>query len=139
MIVKYKHEGNWGFIDGLSNVVKKDICQNELMDLALNGTVELVGESVKDAVNSNDPTHIKIHNSIFLLAADRELKELGDAKVTQKPLLTENLLPTVDYDYSAIVVLANLKDREEFDKILLVCNDEVYLMNDQGVTIERLN
>lgn len=135
MIIKYKHEGNWGFIDGLSNVIFKTFSQ----DVQIKRFLTQAENKERISVNEeNYPTHIKMHNELFTIVSE-EVEEIEGFKTNTKCLLTINKLPTMEYDSNGITVIADLKDRSEYEKIALICNDEVYLMNDAGVTIERLN
>lgn len=138
MIIKYKHEGNWGFVDGLNNVTYSDFDQGEAVKKC-RAEIE-TGE--RDEHNQEEfDTNIKIHNDVFQMgceAIDGKLE--GDGYNRQRfALISLDKLPTQESDYQAIVVMGLFKDKDDYDAIGLVCNDEVYLLNDQGVTIERLN
>jgi hypothetical protein len=142
MIVKYfskypdaksNGEGCWGYIDNVRQTVSKDIDVDKAVE-KYNEEVfespELDYASYMDGVKLPDDI-IKV-NKVFSVAVDG-LDIRGNSH-------TENLLDTnrIMEGYHAAVVLLYVEDCKEYDTIILVTNQTVYLMNDKGQTIERL-
>jgi hypothetical protein len=133
MIIKYLKEGVWGYIDNIRQVASDDI---EPLELAAQYDKEVKEGKREDLASVGvDMDSIKESNKAFLLATEN-LDADG-----LNPCHMENLLvpQRVTDNYPAKVILLYVEENREFDSIVLVTNETVYLMNDKGQTIERLN
>lgn len=71
-------------------------------------------------------------NKTFTAAWDNVAEDSGNRHA-------ENMLEPGMMDLPAVTILIYLEDCKEYDSVLLITNQKVYLMNDKGQTIERLN
>ena len=141
MIVKYLNNGVWGYIDNVRQAATKDIDGNELIK-AYNDDIKYKDEShagEKDVASWDDSGNkvdqeICLSNKIFLKAIEEINNESDNAHA-------ENLIDGSKYineNWPAAVILLYLNDHKEYDRVALVTNQKVFLMNDKGQTIERL-
>jgi len=131
MIVKYMKDGVWGYIDNIRQVANKDI-----------DVYVLSNEFDKESREKEPPEcwvdgkkladDICLVNKAFTMALDKLPIEGNNRHA-------ENLLNTEKIDMPSQIVLMYIEDCKEWDAIVLVTNETVYLMNDKGQTIERLN
>jgi len=137
MIIKYRAlNGGWGFVDNISAITNQEYSSSVVM------------HQVREEINKGDReehtqegfgTITKMHNDIFVGLSDIIYEELEDGSYTTLSLISEEFLPTDELDTTVSIIVCNNKWREEFDRIVLFANREVYLLNDKGETIERLN
>jgi hypothetical protein len=121
----------WGYIDNIRQVARKDI---DVYDLSNQFDKEpnekeppecyFEGKKLEDI--------ICLTNKAFTMALNG-LPEEGYSRHA------ENLLDIKRIDMPAQIILMYIEECKEFDAIIFVTNDAVYLMNDKGQTIERLN
>ena len=135
MIIKYLHEGNWGYIDNITNVVNTSFsCKQMLVEF--NKEVEQRERIVE---HTDYPEDIENGKAIFLKASEMIKDTYDEYNCNTKNLLNYNkFLDFENGEYQSSVIVCNLKNREEYDKVCLVSNEKVYLLNDSGQTIERL-
>jgi len=132
MIVKYKKDGVWGYIDNIRKVEQKDIDIYELEKIFDKEPNEkeppecyMNGEKLDDK--------ICLVNKAFTIAV-RELPEEGYFRHA------ENLLNVDNLDMPTQIIVMHIEERQrEYEEIVLVTNESAYLLNDKGQTIERLN
>lgn len=138
-VIKHKerdcrNEIIWGYISNVSQVAVKEIDKEVYLKMY---------EDLPQCLGSNDPCeyldgeklpkHVAELNKIFSIVTGEMLEELGTTHC-------ENLV----FDYDGIcnmpiyAVLLYIEDSKEFENILLITDQETYLMNDKGQTIERL-
>ena len=71
-------------------------------------------------------------NKVFLLVTESLPEASGDRHC-------ENILNSeMVENHPAFIIVLKVEDHKDFDEIILVANDVMYLMNDIGKTIERL-
>lgn len=145
MIVKYLNDGVWGFIDNVRQVASKDIDVRQLVldyntawnikneEAIKNGwPVELDpccyfdGEKVSEEVETLNKAYTKAFDS------HEDLRDMGDT------VHCENLIDGKNFDLPAAIVLLYLEDTKQFDSLVLITNQKLFLMNDKGQTIERI-
>ena len=136
MIIKYMNNEAWGYIDGIENVSNEELsqkhCISEYIRKFDNGEIiEIIQDGFSDDVIT--------HNKIFKIASDIIREKLDGYNYSLRPFLSEEFLPTEEYDYPTKLITLDLINKYEFDKIVLLTNQKVYLLNDKGETIERLN
>jgi hypothetical protein len=139
MIIKYRKDDAWGYIDNVRQAASKDIEIDEL--------VEQYDQEVEDGEREDVASHryvaegqeiaiskeIKISNKVFLMVTEA----LADEGINRH---SENLLSEVGIkdNLPICAILLYIEDCKEFDAMLLITNQQAYLMNDKGQTIERL-
>lgn len=131
MIVKYKKDRAWGYID--------NVRQAECKQLDIGALIKDYDENYK--LPENDPTEymesVRLPDSIvksnkaFTVAWDSVADTSGNRHA-------ENLLNPEEMDFPAVTILIYLENCKEYDSLLLITNQKAYLMNDKGQTIERL-
>jgi len=127
MIIKYKDELNWGYVDNLANVVyqKEPKWYTKSQDMK---------EKYLSREGSEQPDSLECSQRYFTKHVKEELEhDLYDYEYTVSSIwcgLEEN---------NVVVIMANHRNRMESDKSVLITNQECYLLNDEGQTIERLN
>jgi hypothetical protein len=132
MIVKYLKEGVWGYIDNIRQAASEDI---EPLELAAQYNKEVKEGDREDLASVGvDVTCIKESNKAFLLATEN--LDIGGINSHSENLLEPQ---RVMDNYPAKIIILYVEDHREYDSIVLVTNETVYLMNDKGQTIERLN
>lgn len=141
MIVKYMNDGIWGYIDNIRQVASKlmdvELCVKRYDESQSEfEKIEAIEPGTDSATHLNGrklPQDIAITNKVFLVACN----DLPDEGVNRH---AENLimLNMLESNYPIYAVLAYLEDCKEYDAILLVTNQRLFLMNDKGQTIERL-
>jgi hypothetical protein len=144
MIVKYKTGSAWGYIDNVRQAANVDFSTEDYIK-QYNEEVEAgARQDVASYIDFSDgkvdpegkiPADIAMTNKAFLVATEN-IKERMDGKNYH----SENLLDTelIANDVPAAVVLLHIEDCKDYDAVVLVTNQTVYLMNDKGQTIERL-
>jgi hypothetical protein len=139
MIVKYLDNGVWGYIDNVRQAANKDIDCDELitryneMPQPKNGCDPVC---YKD--NEKLPEDICVSNKVFTMATIDINDILSDSSYGN--CHSQNLLDgtKVLKNYPASVVILYLNDHKEYDTVVFATNQECFLMNDKGQTIERL-
>ena len=139
MIVKYRKDDAWGYIDNVRQAAHKDLDIDELVSQydqeVKNGEREdtashwYVGEGQEVAMSKETI----ISNKVLLMVTEI----LADEGVNRH---SENLLSEwgIRDNLPAYAILLYIEDCKEFDAMLLITNQQTYLMNDKGQTIERL-
>lgn len=136
MIIKYKNENAWGYIDGIENVTREDLDQKYCLSEYIR---KLNNREILEPDVECETSTIRDYNRIVYIALDMIAENLEGYTYSTDLFLREDFLPTEEYDYPACCIIMNIKDRNEFDKRVIFSNQEVYLLNDDGKTIERLN
>ena len=139
MIVKYRKNDVWGYIDNVRQVAVKDLnCQELMNDYD-------TCECYKDVTHAGDkdmasyldgeklPVDIANVNKVFLMATENQ-EDWGDNVHTENLLNTELMKDGI---YAAVVLLY-LEEHKNCDSMALVTNQKCFLMNDKGQTVERL-
>jgi hypothetical protein len=140
MIVKYKQNDVWNYIDNVRQCASKLLSPNELI-LQYNNEVE--AGDMPDVASYTDfnsgeagatklPVDIAMTNKVFLMATSSLEEASGNRHC-------ENILdPGMVESHPGYMILLQVDEHKNYDEIILVANDVVYLMNDNGKTIERL-
>jgi len=136
MILKYKTGDAWGFIDNVRQAAHKAFSIDEYVE-RYNKENPTVFEEDPVCFRQDDtrlPEDIIKLNKSFMVVC----KDLADEGINRhaENLLLPNLLEDADRGVS---ILLYIEDCKEYDAVLLVTNQNAYLMNDKGQTIERLN
>ena len=131
----YRNETVWGYIGNVSQVSVKAIDTDVYLKMYNDETFFSDGQDPCEYLNG-----VKLNenvadiNKIFTVVTSNIKEELGTN------VHCENLV--FDYDKNCdmpiYAVLLYVEDSKEFDSILLLTDQETYLMNDKGQTIERL-
>lgn len=138
MIVKYRMNDVWGYIDNIRQCATKLLSPNELI---LEYDNEVGAKERDDVASYIDFGNEKLEpvtadvamwNKVFLKATEN-LEESGKTR-----RCTSILDISMSSDHPAYIITLYLEEYKEFDELVLVANDAVYLMNDKGQTIERL-
>lgn len=132
MIIKYKEKNVWGFIDNVSQVAYKDIIVHELTEQYDKEckTGDRIDVSGDGAYNED----VVLSNKLFLMASESINCDLDDKNVRTVNLINETLISN-----PTCIVVLYLENAKEFDCIVLISNQSIYLMNNEGKTIERVN
>lgn len=139
MIVKYLNDGVWSYVDNVWQVENKNIVCDELIKEYDNceayQDVTHAGEKNSAAyMNGKElPADITASNKVFTMAVEG-LHDEGFNRRAENLLNGQKVLES----YPASVILLYLEDCKNYDAIVLITNQTVYLMNDKGQTIERL-
>jgi hypothetical protein len=131
MVVKYQDGDAWGFIDNVRQASYKEIDLENLADKYFN---EPKGQNSDPAEWCNGirlPDNVVTSNKAFIMATD-----IPDEGINRH---SENLIDNEHLNMPAATVLIYLEDCKEYDAVQLVTNQKVFLLNDKGQTIERLN
>lgn len=137
MIIKYRNGDAWGYVDNLTNVVYEDFSMQDKIDQYYSIPKEerendhVVSEEYSDKVNTG--------NLIFYTLMVEVEEELEEYAIHHLNLLDYDYLPNENGETTSANIIANYSNREEFDKVNIITNQRVYLLNDKGETIERLN
>lgn len=153
MIVKYLKDGVWGYIDNVRQAANMDIEPIKLIeqydkevlagerediasyiDFTSEGTIIAEKEGNKLAYQRL-PEDIIAVNKVFTMATEGIPEEIRDKGYHAENWLDGNMLIE---NFPANVVMLYLNDHKEYDTLVFVTNQKVYLMNDSGKTIERL-
>jgi hypothetical protein len=133
MIVKYLNDGVWGFIDNVRQVASKLI---DPVGSIKRYDAELSTGEFDSAVfmdNKRLPEDIVTSNKVFSVAC-YDMPDEGINRHAEN-MIAPNLVPD---NIPILAVLLYLEDCKEFDAMLIVTNQRLYLMNDKGQTIERI-
>lgn len=134
MIVKYKSDGMWNYIDEVSHTKESGLY---FPDYLIGRYEESLKKfNVPDISGEEYSEEVRKVNKAFLQACTLFDKESSDMEYEAN---TENLITEACVNDNAPigVVLIKLCGQKGYSKILVTCQ-EVYLMNDKGQTIERL-
>lgn len=131
MIVKYYNEGAWGYIDNVRQAACKEIDPQVILKEHDAEVAE--GKRADICATEDYPREINDINKIFLMATAEIGTRTGNVH-------HENLLEyeKIKDGYAAQVILLYIEDCKEYDAVILVTNQNTFLMNDKGQTIERL-
>lgn len=142
MIVKYYDNGVWGYMDNVRQAAKQNIDTKDLIEEYDNcedfKDVRFCGE--KDIASFQECTKLAddviASNKVFAMADVSDL--FIDASYGN--CHRQNLIDGKKAleNYPAAVILLYLNDHKEYDTVVFVTNQECFLMNDKGQTIERL-
>ncbi len=135
MIVKYLNNDVWGYIDNVTQAAVKGFDPQEYIE-QYNSKVEKGREDVASYMNGETlPSDIAMSNKIFLIATENI--EIENAENVHR----ENLISCFEGMelMPSKIILIYLENNKEYDALVLVTNQVVYLMNDKGQTIERLS
>ncbi len=138
MIVKYLDGKIWGYIDNVRQASSQDINCDELIKRYDKMPVPLDGDSASYMNGERLPNHIATSNKVFTMAT-LDLDGIFDG-VSYGNCSQQNLIDgqkALD-NYPASVILLYLNDHKEYDTLIFVTNQQCFLMNDKGQTIERL-
>jgi hypothetical protein len=135
MILKYNNEGIWVYTDNVAEVQTRVFDTAEAI-LEYNSRTD--EDKIKDIEKDSTP-EIKA----FLIAIEDMDFSVLDSESKNKTF-TKNLLADIPLDDAAghkpaCYILAELKDRKDCDYVIYITNQEAYLLNDNGKTIERLS
>lgn len=132
MILKYKVKNTWGFIDNIRQIAHEDI---EPFGLAKQYDEEIISGKRIDIVNECNVSSdsIKTINKAFLLATEG-LEIEGNWHMEN--LLSEELCLE---NYPAHIIIAYIEDCKDYNVVVMLTNNDCYLMNNEGKTIERLS
>lgn len=137
MIVKYYKDGVWGYIDNVRQAANKEIEPLELIKQYdgrdLDGPIKEGEDPVCYMNGELLPDGIIMSNKAFVMATV-EQEEWGHNVHCENLLGLQGLYDNLP----AATILLYVEDHKEYDTIVLVTNQKVYLMNDKGQTIERL-
>lgn len=138
MIVKYYDNGVWGYIDNVRQAASKDIDCDELIKRYDEMPVPKEGDSASYMNGERLNEDIIASNKVFTMATI-DLSDIFEDS-SYGNCHQQNLIDgkKVIDQYSASMVLLYLNDHKEYDTLVLVTNQECFLMNDKGQTIERL-
>lgn len=81
------------------------------------------------------PDNIAYTNKVFTIATENIPEEIKDNEYRAENLLNEELVMN---NVPAAVIMLYLNDHKEYENLLLITNQKVFLMNDKGQAIERL-
>lgn len=131
----YRNEDVWGYIGNISQASVKAIDTDVYLKMYNEKIPVPEGQDPCEYLNGvklNDNTANL--NKIFTIVANEINEELGTN------VHCENLVfdYAENYEMPIYAVLLYIEDSKEFDNILLLTDQETYLMNDKGQTIERL-
>ena len=128
MIIKYFNGGVWAYIDNVRQAAKKDMPEDAFAsdNKNPNEVPQPVTKTVSSAID-------KAFAKACVWIGDISGIEYGNAD-------TQNLLDgdRVLENYPTSIIMLYLNDHKEYDTLVLVTNQDVYLMSDKGQTIERL-
>lgn len=133
MIIKYYDNHAWGYIDNVRQVVNKSLDTDELIkkydqEVAKGSKADIASEGAQDSTISDI-------NKVFLQLCDENV-DIGDLGNCHSVNLMDPGYFNKNLPVELIVLYLN--NHKEYDTLMLVCNQKVFLMNDQGQTIERL-
>lgn len=135
MIVKYLKDGVWGYIDNVRQVAVKGVDVEELIAQynreVENGTREDTASYLNGTQIAAD---IAAANKVYLLATEDNLDELEGTSHQENLLAADFVIK----NFYAAKILLYLNDHKDYDNVVLITNQQAYLMNDNGKTIERL-
>lgn len=136
MILKYQNNGVWGYIDNVRQVEVDGIDVNKLI-AQYNQEVENKEREDSASYFNGSPVagDIAATNKVYLMATEDELLDDLEGKGHQENLLAADL---VMKNFYAAKILLYLNDHKDYDNVVLITNQQAYLMNDSGKTIERL-
>jgi len=143
MIVKYLSGNVWGYIDNIRQVASTELdVRKAVLDYDSERHQETQEAEEKgwpiecdacEYMNGEKlPEEIITSNKAFMKATENQ-SDWGNN------VHCENLIDGEKLDFPASTVLLYVEEHKEFDTIGLITNQKVYLMNDKGQTIERLN
>lgn len=132
MIVKYDDEGAWGYIDNIRQVGKREIDVYEL-EKEFDKTPNVKDPPESYLNGEKLPDEICTVNKAFTMATMDIPNDGGRGSHC------ENKLDCHKLDYPASIIMLYLDGVKEYDIFTIVTNQSVYLMNDDGKTVERLN
>lgn len=128
----YRNETVWGYISNVSQASVKEI--DKEVYIKMYDEMPRIDKDPAEYMDGNKlPNNIVELNKIFSIATSEVVNELGEVHC-------ENLV----FDYDGVcdmpiyAVLLYIEDSKEFKNILLITDQETYLMNDKGQTVERL-
>ncbi len=131
MILKYWNNGAWGYIDNVRQTASKEI-DPDVMVAAFDTDVAEGKRIALTQPADVDPLETKATKTYFRATA--EFKEMLRGDVHSENLLSESRLAECNV---AVVILLYMNSGE-YETLILVTNQNTYLMNDKGQTIERL-
>jgi hypothetical protein len=135
MIVKYCNDGIWGFIDNVRQVAIEHIDTDTLIE----EYKKVPGEAYPPELywpDSTEPLPVGIQKSnMAFMMASKANPDLEGQSHTEN-LLSPELLEKGNYP--AAKILLYLNEHKEYDNVILITNQQTYLLNDKGQTIERL-
>lgn len=132
MIVKYMADGVWGYIDNIRKVKRMDI---DVYELAKRFDKEPNEKEPPECYMDGKKLADKIClvNKAFTIIT-RDISDDGYFSHAQ------NLLDADKPNMPAQLIQMFMEERSrEYEEFIFVTNQAVYLMNDKGQTIERLN
>jgi len=141
MIVKYEEGLHWHYVDNVKEVETQILdprYEAKKYDEMVSNQPEPHSPNYKDPAEYDGngeklPERIATSNKAFLFAT-YDIDDLG-CNVSSKNLIETNNIDNL----LLIMIIIRLEDRKDFDVIVLVTNQQAYLMNDKGQTIERLS
>jgi len=131
MIVKYKSNGMWNYIDEVSHTKESGLYFPGFLIGKYNE--EVAAEQRVDILDEDWSIETKKINRCFLKASEM-LDERFTPCANTENLITEDCITN---ELPIGIILIKLRGQDAFSKALITCQ-EVYLMNDKGQTIERL-
>jgi len=136
-VVKYKEKDTdgkeiWGYISNVSQAAVKEI-NSELFLNRYNGAINFNPDPCAYVDGVKLPEEIANINKIFTIASN-QINESAEGTTH-----IENLISN-EYELSNPMysIMLYIEDSKEFDNIALITDQDVYLMNEKGQTIERL-
>lgn len=141
-VVKHKEKNDkgeeiWGYIGNVSQVSSKSIDVDQyLLIYEHDYTSDMAKvEGILDpceylnGVKLNE--NIAKINKVFTVISNEVKENIGTVHC-------ENLVFDHDLKFPIYAILLYIEDSKEFDNILLLTDQDTYLLNDKGQTIERL-
>lgn len=129
----FRNETVWGYISNISQASIKEIDTEAYLKMYDAMPIVMEQDPCEYMNGERLPKNIAELNKIFSMVTKEITDELGNVHC-------ENLV--FDYDENSempiYAVLLYVEDNKEFENILLLTDQETYLMNDKGQTIERL-
>lgn len=128
MILKLKNEENWIYKDGIIEVKKREFKNDELVQRYNQSIAESIRPEGEFARLSYGNLDMVLLNEIFYGATDYVTEQIPvESLLSCKMSLLDN---------TTTLIISSCKNSNENEAI--VTNQQVYLLNDEGKTIERL-
>ncbi len=134
MIVKYRLNGGWCFIDGVTQAHSKEF-DPDVMQAKYDKDAELRNRvGFTEATDQEGQDYINVQKTYF--AAFSEM--CNDYHGTKRGVNAICGNEMKFHNSSVVGVLLHTDKSDDVDHIVIITNQPCFLMNDQGQTIERL-
>lgn len=144
MIVKYRKDNIWCYLDKVNLTATKDINADELIEKYDDDIREgrrIDTASYKEELTELLPDDIIASNKVFTMATElkEEWPEYNGGDNSHCVNLIDGDMALKNYPATVVLIYRDYSNTaDEFKITALVTNQTVYLMNDEGKTIERL-